>query len=127
MRLRRVPFGRQRIDAEFAVLLGEGLFFSAVTLCLPLLACVWPKAVVQWIVFDQIVALGLAVLCAIKMRRFDILTALVSFPLLRIVNSAILLRTFWSEVIRGQQTLEWFTVSRYSHAEPTAVTAANDR
>ena len=113
MRLRRVPFGRQRIDAEFAVLLGEGLFFSALTLCLPLIACVWPKAVLQWIAFDQAVAIGLAFLCAIKMRRFDILAALPAFPLLRVVNSAILLRTFWAEVIRRQHTLEWFTVSRY--------------
>jgi cellulose synthase/poly-beta-1,6-N-acetylglucosamine synthase-like glycosyltransferase len=114
MKLRRVPFGKQRIDAEFAMLLSEGLFFSAMTLCLPLLACFWPRAVMQWIVLDQTFAIGLAILCALKLRRADILAALVTFPLLRVINSAILLRTFWSEVIRGQQMLEWFTVDRYS-------------
>ena len=127
MRLRGVPFGRQRIDAEFAVLLGEGLFFSALTLCLPLLACVWPKAVLQWIVFDQTFMSGLALLCAIKMRRFDILTSLAAFPMLRVINSAILLRTFWAEVIRRQQSLEWFSVSRYGAGAPASGTPAAHR
>lgn len=113
MRLRGVPFGKQRIDAEFALLLGEGLFFSMVTLCLPLLAWLWPSVILRLLLIDQAIVVALAAVCAISLKRADILLSVAAFPLLRLVNSAILLRTFWLEVVRRQHALEWFTVARY--------------
>ena len=120
MRLRNVPFGRQRIDAEFGVLLAEGLFFSVVTLCLPILAWFWPATVLRWLLIDQAIVLTLAVACSLILRRRDILTCLVVFPFLRVVNSVILLKTFWLEVVRRKHTLEWFTVARYDDAPSSA-------
>lgn len=113
MRLRRVPFGKQRIDAEFALLLAEGLFFSLVTLCLPLLAWLWPSVVLRMVLVDQAITVALATVCAISLKRADILIWIGAFPLLRLVNSAILLRTFWLEVVRRQHALDWFSVGRY--------------
>lgn len=113
MRLRNVPFGRQRIDAEFALLLGEGLFFASVTLLLPVLAWLWPSIVLRWLVLDQAIVLMLAIACAVTFKRLDILACVVAFPLLRVINSAILLNTFWLEVVRRQRAHEWFTVTRY--------------
>ncbi len=113
MRLRRVPFGKQRIDAEFALLLGEGLFFSLVTLCLPLLAWLWPSVVLRLLLIDQAIVVALATMCAVSLKRADILVWVVAFPLLRLVNSAVLLRTFWVEVVRRQHALDWFSVGRY--------------
>lgn len=114
MRLRGVPFGKQRIDAEFALLLGEGLFFALVTLCLPLLAWLWPSVVLRLLLIDQAMMVALATACAVSLKRADILIWVVTYPLLRLVNSAILLRTFWLEVVRRQHALEWFSVGRYS-------------
>ena len=47
MRLHRVPLGRQRIDAEFAMLLCEGAFYSVGFLLLPLLVVLWPAAMLR--------------------------------------------------------------------------------
>ena len=116
MRLRNVPFGRQRIDAEFGVLLTEGLFFSMVTLCLPIFAWFWPSAVFRLLIVDQAIVLTLASACALVLKRADILGCFLVSPLLRAVNSAILLRTFWLEVIRRQQAVNWFSVTRYHGA-----------
>ena len=113
MRLRNVPFGRQRIDMEFGVLLAEGLFFSLLTLCLPILAWFWPAVVLRWLIIDQAIVFTLALACALVLKRADILKCFLVFPLLRAVNSVILLRTFWLEVIRRQRAVDWFSVARY--------------
>jgi poly-beta-1,6-N-acetyl-D-glucosamine synthase len=120
MRLRNVPFGRQRIDAEFGLLLAEGLFFALVTMCLPILWWFWPATVWRWLLIDQAIVLTLAICCALVLKRRDILTCFVVFPFLRIVNSVILLNTFWLEVVRRQHTQEWFTVARYDDTSPEA-------
>ena len=53
MRLHRLPLGRQRLDAEFALLIGEGLFYSLMVLALPVLAWLWPTATLRWLLLDQ--------------------------------------------------------------------------
>ena len=118
-RTERAPFryvrwdGRQRIDAEFTLLLSEGLIFALLTLFLPLLAWYWPATVFRLLVIDQAIVLMLASACALALKRFDILACVVTFPLLRLINSAVLLKTFCLEVIGRQHALEWFTVARY--------------
>jgi len=113
IRLRNVPFGRQRIDAEFGLLLAEGLFFSLVTICLPVLAWFWPSVVLRLLIIDQAIVLSLAAACAVVLKRSDILLCFFTFPLLRFVNSAVLIRTFWLEIIRRKHALEWFSAARY--------------
>ena len=55
----------------------------------------------------------LASACAIALKRVDVLACLATFPLLRVINSAILLKTFWLEIVRRRHAPEWFTVARY--------------
>ena len=113
MRLHRLPFGRQRIDAEIALLMGEGLFYSLLILLLPVFAVLWPRAVLQFVLFDQLAAAAAAVYCAASARRPDVLLWWPSFVVLRVLNAAILVKTFWQEVIRRRSLDTWFTVGRY--------------
>jgi len=120
MRLRGVPFGRQRIDAEFALLLGEGLLFSVTMMCLPVLAMLWPTVVLRWFAIDFSIVAVLAVACAVTLRRPDVLASCVVFSMLRFVNCAVLLRSFWLEVLRHQQCFDWFSVGRYVDSRTNA-------
>ncbi len=113
MRLHRLPFGRQRLDAEIALLIGEGLAYSLLVLAIPALAWVWPLATLRWLLLDQAV-LGLAaVLFAWRLRRLDVLVWFPAFAPLRVIGCLVLLRTFWLEVIRQRTLQTWFSVSRY--------------
>ena len=113
MRLHRLPLGRQGIDAEFTLLVGEGLFYSALVLVLPLLAWLWPLATLRWILLDQAVfAIG-AVICAAHLRRADVIAWFPTFIVLRFVGCIIWLRTFWLEVVRQRTLRTWFSVGRY--------------
>jgi hypothetical protein len=113
MRLHRIPFGGQRIDAEFALLLCEGGFYSTAVILLPLLLWLWPAAVLHVFLFDQALWLGLAVACAISLRRADVLTCLPSFLFIRVINCVVLLHTFWLEIVRNKKQTQWFSVERY--------------
>jgi cellulose synthase/poly-beta-1,6-N-acetylglucosamine synthase-like glycosyltransferase len=117
MRLHRLPFGRQRIDAEFALLVGEGLFYSALVLALPLLALAWPAAALRWILLDQAVSAAAAVLVAASLRRVDIVFSFPAFVVLRVLGCAVLLQTFWAEIVRKRTLQTWFTVGRYEAHE----------
>jgi poly-beta-1,6-N-acetyl-D-glucosamine synthase len=120
MLLRNLPFGRQRIDAEFALLAGEGLIYAVLMLALPILGWLYPAAVLSWLVLDQMLWLTLALGFALHERRLDILRGFPLFMLVRVVNCLVLLRTFWSEVIRRKTRREWFSVARYSSSVANA-------
>jgi poly-beta-1,6-N-acetyl-D-glucosamine synthase len=113
MRLHRLPFGRQRLDAEVGLLIGEGLAYSLLVLAIPVLAWLWPTATLRWLLLDQLVfALG-AVLCAWRLRRFDVLLWFPTFVPLRVIGCIVWIRTFWLEVIRRRTLRTWFSVARY--------------
>ena len=118
MRLRRLPFGRQRIDLEIAMLAGEGLVYSAVTLLLPLVALFSPSLVWRWLVLDQLIMLAAAVVCACRLRRLDVLLWSPTFMALRLINCFLWLRTFWTEIVRRNTLTQWFTPERYLHTLP---------
>lgn len=113
MLLRRLPFGRQRIDAEFALLTGESLLYAVLILAAPLLLWLQPSAVLAWFVLDQALWLALAAVFALHGRRPDILLYFPAYLGIRAINCAVLLRTFWLEVIRRQARRQWFSVARY--------------
>jgi cellulose synthase/poly-beta-1,6-N-acetylglucosamine synthase-like glycosyltransferase len=122
MLLRRLPFGGQRIDVEFAVLTGEGLFYALLFLALPLLCWLNPQIVVTFLVMDQGLWLALAIGFSIRYRRADMLWAFPTFFFVRYLNCIVLLRTFWLEVIRRKTRREWFSVTRYqSTTDATAM------
>jgi hypothetical protein len=113
MRRHRLPFRRQAIDIEFGILVGEGLLYSMLVLALPVLACLWPRAILHGVLLDQCVSAVAAIVCAYKLRRLDVLLWFPTFVVLRFIGCGILLRTFWCEVIRRRTLRTWFSVARY--------------
>jgi cellulose synthase/poly-beta-1,6-N-acetylglucosamine synthase-like glycosyltransferase len=115
MWLHRLPFGRQRIDTEFAILAGEGLIYSLFVVLLPVLALLRPEVALRWVVLDQAVLAAAAALCAVHLRRPDVLLWYPTFAILRVLGSAIWLHTFWREVVRRRTLRTWFSVGRYDN------------
>jgi poly-beta-1,6-N-acetyl-D-glucosamine synthase len=110
----RLPFGRQRIDAEIAVLTLEGLFYACLLLAAPIVALFNPMAVVRALVLDQMIWLALAVGFAVHLRRGDILRAFPLFLFIRCANCVVLLHTLWREVVLRDRRRTWFSPRRYS-------------
>ena len=116
MKLHRIPFRFQRLDAEFALLVGEGLLYALVAMLLPILVWLFPAATLRVLLMDQLLWAGLAAVCAAQLRRADVLTCIPFCAVMRAINCFVLLKTFWAEVICSRQTETWFSVSRYSHS-----------
>jgi len=81
---------------------------------LPLLVLLWPHAVMRWVVLDQMLVLVGAAYCAAVTRRLDVIAWAPSYGVLRFLNSAIFLKTFWQEIVRQRSLASWFSVQRYS-------------
>ncbi len=115
-RLHKLPFGGQRIDAEFGVLTAEGLLYATLTLMSPLLLWYKPLLFAQALVFDQSVWLVFSTLCAVRLRRIDILLSFPTFIVVRLINCVAMVRTFWLEVVMRRRERRWFSVSRYQRS-----------
>ena len=113
MRLHRLPFGRQGLDAEISLLIGEGLFYSSMVLALPVLAWLWPSTILRWLALDQLVSALGAFVCAWRLRRLDVLLWFPTFAPLRVLGCIVFVRTFWLEIVRRQRLQTWFSVARY--------------
>ena len=113
MRLRRLLRGRQRIDLEFALLIGESLAFSILVMLLPLLFLLWPGAVLRCLAIDQLVTAALAIASAVRLRRLDVVLWCPTFAIIRVINCFVWVRTFWTEVVRRRSLDVWFTPQRY--------------
>ena len=116
MRLRRLPRGGQRVDLEFGLLVTESLAFSLLVMMLPLLALLWPEAVLRCLVIDQIVTALLALMSAVRLRRLDVMLWFPTFAFIRVVNCFVWVRSFWTEVVRGRSLDVWFTPQRYERS-----------
>lgn len=114
MKLHRIPFGFQRLDAEFALLVGEGLVYALLATMLPLFLWFYPTATLRALAIDQALWAAIAVVCAAQLRRADVLACIPFYALMRAINCYVLLRTFWAEVVCSRQTETWFSVSRYT-------------
>jgi cellulose synthase/poly-beta-1,6-N-acetylglucosamine synthase-like glycosyltransferase len=112
-RLHRLPWGRQLVDLELGILLGEGLLYSVLFLSAPVLAFFWPERVLVWMLLDQGVVLAGAAICAVHQRRLDVLVYAPLYGCLRVLNCATWLMTFWREVVRRRALNSWFSVARY--------------
>jgi biofilm PGA synthesis N-glycosyltransferase PgaC len=118
-RLHRIPFGWQRVDAEFALLTLEALFYSVVTLLLPVFAVMNPLRAARWLLLDYAVWAVVSCACAVRLRRPDVLKSLFAFPLMRIIGAVIILRTFWLEGLLKRGRKNWFSTARYQHTAAT--------
>jgi hypothetical protein len=65
------------------------------------------------VLLDQAISAAAAVAVAVSLRRLDVALWFPAFILLRVFNSAVLLHSFWSEVIRKRRLQTWFSVGRY--------------
>lgn len=119
IKLHRIPFGLQRLDAEFVLLLGEGLSYALIAAMLPLFLYLFPSATLRALLIDQLLGAGLATVCAVQLRRADILACIPFYLVMRGINCYVLLSTFWREIICARQTEAWFSVSRYSQSTAT--------
>jgi poly-beta-1,6-N-acetyl-D-glucosamine synthase len=106
-------FGLSKIDWEYKLLMGEGLIFSALYLLLPLVLLIRPMIAIYGASMDFIVLVILAFVCAIRERRTDVVLALPSYEVLRFVDCAVFLYSFWKTVIQRKQVRGWFAVKRY--------------
>jgi cellulose synthase/poly-beta-1,6-N-acetylglucosamine synthase-like glycosyltransferase len=118
MRLRRLLRGGQAIDAEFGLLLAEGLIYALLAASLPFMIWLRPSAVASMLLLDQAIWLALTVTFAIYLRRLDILVSFPTFIFIRVLNCLVFLRTFWTEVMLRRTQREWFSVSRYRTEAP---------
>lgn len=116
MKLHRIPFGFKRLDAEFALLVGEGFFYALLATMLPVFLWLFPGLTLRALLIDQLLWAGVAVYCAAQVRRIDVLAAVPLYIVMRAINCYVLLRTFWIEIVCARQTEAWFSVSRYSHS-----------
>ena len=111
----KIPFGFQRIDAELALLLGEGITFSLLVILLPLFAVFFTSAF--WIAFtvDQLVLIAVALWASFREKRGDLLKFFPLFIILRAIDCFISLTTFYSVIIRKKRngSQGWFKPVRY--------------
>jgi hypothetical protein len=62
---------------------------------------------------------GIAIMSALKLRRIDVLGWYPTFTLLRVINCAVWLKTFWVEIVRRRTLHTWFTPERYEQNKGT--------
>jgi poly-beta-1,6-N-acetyl-D-glucosamine synthase len=108
-----MAWGVSKIDWEFKLLMGEGLIFSALYLLLPLALFIRPRIAIYGAGMDFVALIILALVCAIRERRTDVLTALPTYEVLRFVDCSVFLYSFWNTVIRRRKIRGWFAVKRY--------------
>jgi len=109
---------RSKIEWECAFLFGEGLFFSALYLLLPLLL-LYDLRFGYMALLDAGLAFTIALFVAARERRRDILFSAPLFPLMRVFDALLFVRAFWKVIIRGQAVTTWFTPARYTQEKNT--------
>jgi cellulose synthase/poly-beta-1,6-N-acetylglucosamine synthase-like glycosyltransferase len=109
----RIPFGGQRVDAEFALLAGEALVFAMLMAMVPLLLVASPGLAGYYFLVDQLLTLGFACGVAMTQRRIDVIIYAPLFILPRLLNSLMFLITFIRIVVLRRNVSEWFSPPRY--------------
>jgi hypothetical protein len=69
--------------------------------------------------FDAGLAFAIALFVAAAERRKDILFAAPLFPLMRVLDAFLFVRSFWMVIIRGRVVTKWFTPARYTQEKKT--------
>lgn len=109
--------GLKKIDWEYKLLMGEGLFFGAAYLLLPLLMIFFMKGVLIGLLIDFIFTTMFALMAGIAGRRFDVIIWSPIYPLIRFCDCAVYWYSFWSIMIRRNQVSSWNSVGRYVQPE----------
>jgi poly-beta-1,6-N-acetyl-D-glucosamine synthase len=105
--------GLSKIDLEYKLLMGEGVIFATLFLLLPVWLLFYPRLALYGVGMDMIVLVILSMICAVCDRRPDVFLFSPMYPLLRFVDCAVFLYSFWKVVIQRKQVRGWFAVKRY--------------
>jgi N-acetylglucosaminyltransferase len=125
----RIPFGGQRIDAEFALLAGEALLFALLIFMMPFWLVISPTVAWSYLLMDQILCLAVACGVAVSQRRIDVIAYAPLFIVPRIMNAFMFLSTFIQIVVLRRNAADWFSPPRYvsrSSAISTLTTGGSD-
>jgi hypothetical protein len=113
MRLRRLNPRPAAHRPRVRITRRESLAFSILVMALPLVAVLWPGALLRCVAIDQLLTAALAIASAVRLRRSDVLVWCPTFVIIRVINCFVWVRTFWTEVVRGKSLDVWFTPERY--------------
>jgi biofilm PGA synthesis N-glycosyltransferase PgaC len=105
--------GLSKIDLEYKLLMGEGVFFATIILLSPLWLIITPIWAGRIVAGEFAFQVLLAIICAICDRRVDVLTSCLVFPLVRFIDCSVFLAAFWAVIVRQRKIHTWFAVKRY--------------
>jgi cellulose synthase/poly-beta-1,6-N-acetylglucosamine synthase-like glycosyltransferase len=105
--------GLSKIDWEYKLLMGEGAFFGALYLLLPLWVMFYRRFALCAVGMDGAVLMLLSLACAISEERIDVFLSSPMYVLLRFVDCSVFLFSFWKTVVLRKQVRGWFAVTRY--------------
>jgi poly-beta-1,6-N-acetyl-D-glucosamine synthase len=103
----------KKIDLEFKLLMGEGLLFSLFMMSIPIMAVIHPIRALQILGLDMLLTFFIALFCGVHDRRVDVVLATPSYTLMRFVDCAVLLHSFWKTYVLRHRADCWFSVRRY--------------
>ena len=109
----RIPFGRQRLDAEFALLAGEALLFSALLMTAPLWLFTRPLDAAYYLLMDQMLCFAVACGVGLRQRRADVVAYAPLFIVPRLLNCFMFVFTFVQIVVLRRNAVKWFSPPRY--------------
>jgi poly-beta-1,6-N-acetyl-D-glucosamine synthase len=105
--------GRDRIDWEFKLLMGEGLLFSMLYLLMPVWVTFYPRVALFGIGLDWLVFIVLALACAVSDDRMDVFYCSPLYVIMRFVDCSVFIYSYWNTVVRRQHVRRWFAAARY--------------
>ena len=110
----RIPFGGQRLDAEFALLASEALVFSALLLMAPYWLVAHPMLAIYYLLLDQALSVAVACAVAIRQRRRDLVVYAPLFVVPRLLNCLVFVLAFVQVVLLRRGERRWFSPPRYA-------------
>lgn len=105
--------GWTKLDLEWKLLMGEGLLFATMIALIPLWLCLWPRFVLGGMAFDAFIMSVISILCGLLDWRKDVILASPLYVVVRFIDCAVLLSSFWNTVVLRRNQKTWFSVQRY--------------
>lgn len=106
--------GLKKIDWEYKLLMGEGLIFASMFLLFPLWLAMFPKIMTWGLLMDLALTMCLASVAGAANRRKDVVIFSPTFLLLRYVDCAVFVYSFWHTILRRKTVSDWLSVKRYN-------------
>ena len=105
--------GWKKLDLEWKLLMGEGMFFGMMLILFPYFLFKYPMRMLWLTGCDFLITFALAVICGISERRLDVVLASPAYVVMRFVDCGVLFSSFWKTIIVRERAEAWFSVKRY--------------